>query len=125
MEFYSTWPAAGKELDTARTWFKSKRFRVLEKDGTISAEKGFLRETGNLFFHVALILILLVISFSSLFGMRGEAILNVGERFVNTPTSYDSLAYGNLFKVGGFESFIINIDKIHATYTVVPKQPGV
>ena len=123
MEFYSTWPAVGKELDTARIWFKSKRFRVLEKDGTLSAEKGFLRETGNLFFHVALILILLGISFSSLFGMRGEAILNVGERFVNTPTSYDSLAYGKLFKDGGLESFIINIDKFDATYNVVTNAP--
>ena len=123
MEFYSTWPANGNDLETARKWFKSKRFRVLERDGSISAEKGFLRETGNLFFHVALILILLGISFSSLFGMRGEAILNVGERFVNTPTSYDSLAYGKLFKDGGLESFIITIDKFDATYNVVTNAP--
>ena len=88
MEHHSSWSPKGDELDAARAWFKSKRFRVLEKDGAISAEKGFARETGNLFFHLALILILLGISFSSLFGMRGEAIINVGERFVNTPTSY-------------------------------------
>jgi cytochrome c biogenesis protein len=82
-----------------------------------------MRETGNLFFHLALILILLGISFSSLFGMRGEAILNVGERFINTPTSYDSLAYGKLFKDGRLESFIINIDKFDATYNVVTNAP--
>ena len=123
MEFYSTWVATGNDLDTARKWFKANRFRTLEKDGTISAEKGFMRETGNLFFHLALILILLGISFSSLFGMRGEAILNVGERFVNTPTSYDSLAYGKLFKDGRLESFIINIDKFDATYNMVTNAP--
>jgi cytochrome c biogenesis protein len=123
MEFYSTWVATGNDLDAARKWFKANRFRILEKDGSISAEKGFMRETGNLFFHLALILILLGISFSSLFGMRGEAILNVGERFVNTPTSYDSLAYGKLFKDGGLESFIISIDKFDATYNMVTNAP--
>ena len=123
MEFYSAWPAVGSELELARAWFKSQRFRVLEKDGTLSAEKGFTRETGNLFFHLALILILLGISFSSLFGMRGEAILNVGERFVNTSTSYDSLAYGKLFKDGKLEKFILTIDKFDATYNVVTSSP--
>ena len=123
MEFYTTWPAQGNEIEIARMWLKSKRFRVLEKDGTLSAEKGFLRETGNLFFHLALILVLLGISFSSLFGMRGEAILNVGERFVNTSTSYDSLAYGKLFKDGKLEKLILTIDKFNATYNVVTSAP--
>ena len=123
MEFHSSWPANGNELEIARQWFKAKRFRVVEKDGTLSAEKGYSRETGNLFFHLALILILLGISFSSLFGMRGEAILNVGERFVNTPTSYDSLAYGKLFKDGKLENFIITINKFDATYNIVTNAP--
>lgn len=123
MEFYSSWPSKGDELEVARTWFKLKKFRVLERDGSISAEKGFTRETGNLFFHLALILILLGISFSSLFGMRGEAILNVGERFVNTPTSYDSLAYGKLFKDGKLIDFTITIDKFDAKYNVVTNAP--
>ena len=123
MEFYSTWTASGKELERARLWFKAQGFRVLEKDGAISAEKGFMRETGNLFFHLALILVLLGISFSSLFGMRGDAILNVGERFVNAPTSYDSLAYGKLYKEGKLKNFIITIDKFDATYNLVTSAP--
>ncbi len=123
MEHYSTWNAQGNELEAARKWFKSNRFRTLEKDGAISAEKGFIRETGNLFFHLALILILLGISFSSLFGMRGEAILNVGERFVNTPTSYDSLAYGKLFKDGKLANFSLTIDKFNASYDVLTNAP--
>ena len=123
MEFYTTWPAQGNEIEIARAWLKSKRFRVLEKDGTLSAEKGFLRETGNLFFHLALILVLLGISASSLFGMRGDAILNVGERFVNTPTSYDFLAYGKLFEDGKLTKFIINVDKFDASYNLVTSAP--
>jgi cytochrome c biogenesis protein len=123
MEHHSTWTANGSELDVARAWFKSKRFRVLEKDGSISAEKGFTRETGNLFFHLALILILLGISFSSLFGMRGEAIINVGERFVNTPTSYDTLNYGKLYKDANLPAFMLTIDKFDAQYNLKTSAP--
>ena len=123
MEHHDSWAAQGDELEKARAWFKTNRFRILEKDGSISAEKGFSRETGNLFFHLALILVLLGISFSSLFGMRGEAILNVGERFVNTPTSYDSLQYGKLFKENNLSDFSIKIDKFTAKYNVETNAP--
>ena len=123
MEHHSSWTAQGDELDKARAWFKSKRFRVLERDSSISAEKGFTRETGNLFFHLALILILLGISFSSLFGMRGMAIVNVGERFVNTTTSYDSLNYGKLFSESNLSDFALTVDKFTAKYNVLTSAP--
>jgi cytochrome c biogenesis protein len=123
MEHHATWAANGNELAAARAWFKSKRFRVLEKDGSISAEKGFTRETGNLFFHLALILVLVGISFSSLFGMRGEAIINVGERFVNTPTSYDTLTYGKLYKDSSLPAFMLTADKFVAQYNIETSAP--
>lgn len=123
MEHYASWKPQGGELEKAKAWFKANRFRVLEKDGSISAEKGFMRETGNLFFHLALILILLGISFSSLFGMRGEAIINVGERFINTPTSYDTLTYGKLYKDSNLPSFILTADTFDAKYNVETSAP--
>ena len=123
MEHHSSWQSSGNELETARAWFKDKRFRILEQEGSISAEKGFARETGNLFFHLALILILLGISFSSLFGMRGEAIINVGERFVNTPTSYDTLTYGKLYKDSNLPTFMLTADKFVAKYNVETSAP--
>ena len=123
MEHHTSWSAQGDELEKARAWFKSNHFRVLEKDGSISAEKGFARETGNLFFHLALILVLLGISFSSLFGMRGMAILNVGERFINTTTSYDSLNYGKLFNENNLSDFALTVEKFTAKYNVVTSSP--
>jgi len=123
LEHYQSWNGQGDEIDRARAWFKSKRFRVLESEGSISAEKGFTRETGNLFFHLALILILLGISFSSLFGMRGEAIINVGERFVNTPTSYDTLMYGRLYRDSNIPAFMLTADKFDARYNLETSAP--
>ena len=123
LEHYQSWNGQGDEIDRARAWFKAKRFRVLESEGSISAEKGFTRETGNLFFHIALILILLGISFSSLFGMRGEAIINVGERFVNTPTSYDTLMYGRLYRDSNIPAFMLTADKFDARYNLETSAP--
>jgi len=123
MEFYSEWKGSGDELEAALTWFKKNRFRVREFDGSISAEKGFTRETGNLFFHLALVLILIGVSFGSLFGMRGDAIVNVGERFIDTPTSFDSLSFGKLFNEKSLPPFSIVVDDFVGKYDPVTNAP--
>jgi cytochrome c biogenesis protein len=123
MEFHTEWKGKGDELEAARQWFKKNRFRVRELDGSISAEKGFTRETGNLFFHLALVLILIGVSFGSLFGMRGDAIVNVGERFINTPTTYDSLSFGKLFNEKSLPPFSIKINKFVGKYDPVTNSP--
>jgi cytochrome c biogenesis protein len=104
------------KLDDAHKWLKSNRFRITRHSESISAEKGYLRETGNLVFHLSLIVVLLGIAGSSVFGMRGEAIINVGERFINTPTSYDNLAPGRFFSVGNLPPFTIKANNFDATY---------
>jgi cytochrome c biogenesis protein len=68
-------------------------------------------------------LILLGISFSSLFGMRGEAIINVGERFVNTSTSYDTLIRGKLFQDSSIPTFMLTADKFDAQYNLETSAP--
>jgi len=123
MEHHTEWKGTGDELEIAREWFKKNRFRIRELDGSISAEKGFTRETGNLFFHLALVLILLGVSFGSLFGMRGDAIVNVGERFINTPTTFDSLSFGKLFSEKSLPPFSIEVDKFVAKYNPVTNAP--
>ena len=123
MEFYSTFEASAQTLGQARAWFKKNRFRVREENGSISAEKGYLRETGNLLFHLSLIFILIGASFGSLYGLRGEAIVNVGERFVNVPTSYDTLALGKLTKDSDLPQFTIKVDKFVAQYNPKTSAP--
>jgi cytochrome c biogenesis protein len=112
-----------KSLDLAGEWFVKNRFRVRKEKGALSAEKGFLRETGNLFFHLALILVLIGVSFGALFGMKGEAIVNVGERFINVPTTYDSLSFGKLVNEKILPTFTINVDKFDAKYDPLTNAP--
>ena len=123
MEFHSTFDGGDQTLDKAHEWLKKNRFRIRKEDGSISAEKGYLRETGNLLFHLSLIFILIGVSFGALFGLRGEAIVNVGERFVNVPTSYDTLALGKLTKDSDLAQFTIKVNQFTAQYNPKTSAP--
>lgn len=110
-------------IASAEKWLKKNRFRITKSEGGISAEKGYLRETGNLIFHLALIVVLLGVGASSVFGMRGEAIVTVGERFINVPTSYDNLAPGRFFDVADMPPFVITAANFEAKYDAETRQP--
>jgi cytochrome c biogenesis protein len=68
-------------------------------------------------------LILVGVSFGSLFGMRGEAIVNVGERFISLPTSYDSIYYGKLNQGSTLSPFTIKVDNFVARYNPQTNAP--
>jgi len=111
-------------LDQAETWLKKRHFRIRRDGGSISAEKGFMRETGNLLFHLSLILILIGVGFGSLFGMKGDAIINVGERFINIPTSYDVISFGKLQSEKTLSPFSITATDFKATYEITTGAPS-
>ena len=61
----------------AREALRGKRFRIRkgvdgEDPHTLSGESGYLRETGNLVFHTALIVVIIGIAIGHLFGWRGD-----------------------------------------------------
>ncbi len=123
MEHFQSWAATGNELEIAKSWFKANRFRVLANEESISAEKGYLRETGNLFFHISLILVLIGVLIGGLFGVRGSAILSQGERFVNNATSYDTISFGQISKENSLPPFTIKVDKFVAKYNTLTSAP--
>ena len=110
-------------LDTAEKWLKKNRFRVRREELSISAEKGYSRETGNLLFHLSLIMILFAVAAGGLFGSKGEAILNVGDRFINTPTSYDNLTFAKFQKEGDMVPFSLRILDFKASYDIKTNAP--
>jgi len=121
MEFHSE--VKFGSLDLAEAWFKKRHFRIRRDGNSISAEKGFMRETGNLLFHLSLILILIGVGFGSLFGMKGDAIINVGERFINIPTSYDVMSFGKLQTEKTLSPFSITATDFKATYELITGAP--
>lgn len=123
LEHFQSWSSNGNELAIATEWFKKNRFRTLILDQSISAEKGFLRETGNLFFHISLILILIGVLIGGLFGVRGSAIVSQGERFVNNATSYDTISFGQISNESSLPPFTITVDKFVAKYNTLTSAP--
>jgi cytochrome c biogenesis protein len=125
MEFYSVVEGnPSSALDTAEKWFKKNHFRVRREQDSIAAEKGYSRETGNLLFHLSLIVILIGVGVGSLYGSKGETILNVGERFINTPTSYDNISFGKFQNEGSLIPFSLKISRFLATYDPATNAPS-
>jgi len=123
MEFFTSINGDQSNFEKGRDWLKRRGFRIRSEEGAVSAEKGYLRETGNLLFHLSLILILIGVSVGSLFGMRGEAIVNKGERFISLPTSYDTLTFGKLVNESTLAPFIIEVEDFQAKYDPVTNAP--
>ena len=111
------------DLDLADKYLKSKGFRIRRETNSISAEKGYARESGNLLFHLSLVLVLIGVGIGSLLGSRGDAILNVGDRFINTPTSYDILGFGKFQAEDSLSPFSITVKDFQAQYDSVTNAP--
>jgi cytochrome c biogenesis protein len=117
MEFYTEIKKV--DLDKVEKHLKKKRFRIRRDENSISAEKGYARESGNLLFHLSLVLILIAVGVGSLLGSRGDAIVNVGDRFINTPTSYDILGFGKYQSEDSLPPFSITVKDFKAEYDPV------
>ena len=55
--------------------------------------------------------------------MRGEAIVNKGERFISVPTSYDTLSFGKLVNEDVIDPFIIEVEDFQADYDPITAAP--
>jgi cytochrome c biogenesis protein len=95
---------------------RRKRFRVATTGTAVAGEKGYLRETGNLLFHVSLVLLLLGIGAGSLLGYQGSVLLLQGSAFTNSPVNYDTYKAGALTKASSLSPFEVQLGKFDATY---------
>lgn len=50
----------------------------------VAAERGYLRELGNILFHLAMIGVLIAVALGSLFGYSGQRVVTEDETFVNS-----------------------------------------
>ena len=107
-------------IDSARTLLKSGGYRAALFDSgnefSVSAERGYLRETGNLVFHFALIGILVTVGFGSGFGFSGQRVLVEGQTFVNTLLAYDSFNPGRFFNDSSLDPYKLTLDDFNVTY---------
>ncbi|MGX6601584.1 cytochrome c biogenesis protein ResB [Micromonosporaceae bacterium Da 78-11] len=104
---------------------RRRRFRTVVReraDGswTIAGEKGYVKETGNLLFHFALLAVLVGVGFGHWYGWHGNRILvggdGPGDGFCNAVTQYDDSALGPRVDPSDLPDFCLKLTSFHATY---------
>ncbi|MBB0245232.1 cytochrome c biogenesis protein ResB [Streptomyces alkaliphilus] len=112
-------------LEAAHGELRRRRFRTArDGDGTgtgarpaaVAAEKGYLREAGNLLFHIALVVMLIAFAAGQLYRSEGGKLVVVGSGFTNTLTQYDDFGSGALFDIGELERFRFDLNEFHARF---------
>ncbi|MDN5796441.1 MAG: cytochrome c biogenesis protein ResB [Intrasporangium sp.] len=117
----TTSAAPEQVLATAREVLASRRFRVHSHDAaSVSAESGYLRETGNLVFHVALTGIIVGMAVGHLFGWRGDVIVPEGQKFASSISTYNTFSPGPWVNPARIPSFVLTVDKMQADFIQTP-----
>jgi cytochrome c biogenesis protein len=117
-------------LDSAQEYLRSHRWRVLRgesaADGSrwVAAEKGYLRETGNLVFHLALLFVLLAVAVGGLLGWKGNVIVREGSGFSNTLTQYDAWGGGRLVSPNNLAPFSFTLNRFNVDFERSAAQRG-
>ncbi|AJE41897.1 cytochrome c biogenesis protein ResB [Streptomyces nodosus] len=116
---YATWRTDAEPeqvRETALEVLGRRRFRARLSGDAVAAEKGYLREFGNLVFHVALIVMLVAFAWGQLFKSEGNKLIVEGDGFSNTLTQYDDIKYGSLFTDDDLVPFSFDLKNFTGTY---------
>ncbi len=101
-------------LEVARTVLAKRHFRVERRDGSVAAEKGHHRESGNLLFHLSLVGLLIAIASSSLFSYAGQRIVTTGGTMVGT--QLDSFSGGTWSAIDDVPPFTLKLDSMDVAF---------
>ncbi|MDK3255705.1 cytochrome c biogenesis protein ResB [Blastococcus capsensis] len=126
-------PAAA--VDAVEEELRVRRFRVVRRDGgsagssgtahsagssgtgpELSAEKGHLKETGNLVFHLSLLALLLGLAGGKLWGYEGSILVTEGQGFCNSFQQYDTYSAGPLVDSGDLSPLCVDLEQFTAEY---------
>jgi cytochrome c biogenesis protein len=133
MSYASALPPAAA-ADGAAAVLGGKRFRLrrsvpesADQRGAghwVSAEKGYLREVGNLVFHLALLGVLLSIAAGGLFGYKADKLLVEGGSFADTTSALDEFHPGRLVSGSNLPPFSMTLNKFTANYITSGESRG-
>ncbi|WP_405587112.1 cytochrome c biogenesis protein ResB [Streptomyces sp. NBC_01092] len=124
---YTTWRTEAEPeqiREAALTLLKKRRFRAHLAGDAVSAEKGYLREVGNLAFHIALIVMLIAFAWGQLFKSEGNKLVVEGDGFSNTLTQYDDFKSGSLFSQDDLDPFSFTLKNFKGTYEATGPNRG-
>ncbi|MFC7502353.1 cytochrome c biogenesis protein ResB [Nocardioides sp. CPCC 206347] len=115
---YTTDLTPDEVLDRARAVLgRRHRLRADAEGGdAVSAERGYLREAGNLVFHLSVLIVLAGFAVGGLWGYQGGVILVEGSTFSNNLTQYDDFKPGGLFTQQQMKDFRFSVNEFRVDW---------
>ncbi|WP_349899786.1 cytochrome c biogenesis protein ResB [Parafrigoribacterium soli] len=110
---------AATVIESARSLLRKSGYRTELFSGrelSVSAERGYLRETGNLVFHTALLGVLIAVGVGGSIGYTGQKAVVVGQSFVNVRGAFDSFNPGRLFSDDFLQPYRLVVNSFEAKY---------
>ena len=83
---------------------------------SVSGERGYLRETGNLVFHLALVGLLISVATGQVLHYRGQAIVVQGHGFANAQVDYDTFEQGTAYSPTSLVPFTLRLDDFESRF---------
>jgi len=114
---------ASVAIDLATEQLRKAGYRVERYDTarsfSVSGERGYLRETGNLVFHGALVGVLLAVGIGGGLTYTGQTVIIEGRTFVNTMLDYSSFNPGRFVDEERLTPYSVTLDDFGVRYTPV------
>ncbi|MEH3075268.1 MAG: cytochrome c biogenesis protein ResB [Quadrisphaera sp.] len=113
--------APGDVLRVAQEVLRARRYRTADfsddrRGPSLAGQRGELRETGNLLFHLALVGVLIAIAVGGLWGYRAQVIVEQGDAYANSQAAYDSWDPGALVDGNSLPPFAFTLDALHVAF---------
>ncbi|MER7702878.1 cytochrome c biogenesis protein ResB [Kitasatospora sp. NPDC097605] len=127
MPVYAAWrtDADAEAVGTAaHRLLRGRRFRAHLDGGAVAAEKGYLREVGNLVFHLSLFALLGGFAWASLASGTGGKLLVEGEGYSNTITQLDDFTGTRFYGSDDLDPFYVKLSSFTSKFQSNGSQIG-
>ena len=103
-----------------RVGYRAEQYRDGSKQAgavvSVSAERGYLRETGNLVFHGALIGVLIAVGVGGGLSYTAQGVIIEGGSIVNQPVDYNSFNPGRFLDESRITPYTLKLDDFEVNY---------
>lgn len=111
-----TVPRGIDPVEAGKKILEKQRYRVIRRGDSVSAEKGYIRETANLVYHFSLVGVLIAVGIGGGLSFSGQRVLAEGDTFVNNLAGFDSLSPGTFFDPERLAPISVTLDKFEVDY---------
>lgn len=101
-----------------------RRYRVKVSDAGLSAERGYVRETGNIVFHLGLLGVLISFGWGQLVAYGAQVVVVEENSFANSVVDFDSYEPGGLVDPSRLQPFTLRLDALDSQFSATGRPEG-